>query len=129
MDPPSAAAAKAAAPLTQSLNSTRAGEHTQGPTEPQQKEEGTTQMVHTVTFYNNGFTVDDGPLRQQDDPANAPFLQSIEKVRAPSPSHHGPHHRSSSLRVWLFHGIFYLFPEPSALVAEGHMVIHYLTDH
>jgi UBX domain-containing protein 1 len=70
------------------------------PTEPQQQEEGTTQMVHTVTFYNNGFTVDDGPLRQQDDPANAPFLQSIEKVRAPS--HHGPYHRSSSLRAWLF---------------------------
>jgi len=41
-------------------------------------------MVHTVTFYNNGFTVDDGPLRQQDDPANAPFLQSIEKVRTSS---------------------------------------------
>lgn len=46
------------------------------------QEEGTTQMVHTVTFYNNGFTVDDGPLRQQEDPANAPFLASIEKVRA-----------------------------------------------
>lgn len=30
-----------------------------------------------------GFTVDDGPLRKQDDPANKPFLQSIELGECP----------------------------------------------
>lgn len=32
---------------------------------------------HTITFWTNGFTVDDGPLRRLDDPANAPFLNVI----------------------------------------------------
>lgn len=31
-------------------------------------------VFHTITFWRNGFTVDDGPLRRLDDPANAPFL-------------------------------------------------------
>ncbi|CAI5462074.1 unnamed protein product [Closterium sp. Yama58-4] len=40
--------------------------------------EGGRRVVrHTVTFYLNGFTVDDGPLRQLHDPANAAFLKSI----------------------------------------------------
>jgi UBX domain-containing protein 1 len=33
-----------------------------------------TPVFHTITFWRNGFTVDDGPLRRLDDPANAPFL-------------------------------------------------------
>lgn len=38
--------------------------------------------VHVITFYNNGiFTVDDGPPRRVEDPANFPFIQSIAKVR------------------------------------------------
>ncbi|CAI5534927.1 unnamed protein product [Closterium sp. Naga37s-1] len=42
--------------------------------------EGGRRVVrHTVTFYLNGFTVDEGPLRQLQDPANAAFL----KVCAP----------------------------------------------
>eukprot|EP00238_Polyblepharides_amylifera_P012582 CAMPEP_0196586396 /NCGR_PEP_ID=MMETSP1081-20130531/54102_1 /TAXON_ID=36882 /ORGANISM="Pyramimonas amylifera, Strain CCMP720" /LENGTH=387 /DNA_ID=CAMNT_0041908261 /DNA_START=35 /DNA_END=1198 /DNA_ORIENTATION=+ len=40
-------------------------------------------VIHTVTFYNNGFTVDDGPLRKQDDPANKPFMKSIEDGECP----------------------------------------------
>ncbi|CAI5974833.1 unnamed protein product [Closterium sp. NIES-64] len=40
--------------------------------------EGGRRVVrHTVTFYLNGFTVDEGPLRQLQDPANAAFLKSI----------------------------------------------------
>ncbi|KAI4384951.1 hypothetical protein MLD38_003034 [Melastoma candidum] len=34
-------------------------------------------VSHTLTFWRNGFTVDDGPLRRIEDPANAPFLQSL----------------------------------------------------
>lgn len=30
---------------------------------------------HNITFWRNGFTVDDGPLRRLDDPANASFLE------------------------------------------------------
>ena len=32
-------------------------------------------VTHTVTFWGNGFSVDDGPLRRLDDPENAPFLE------------------------------------------------------
>ncbi|XVF21022.1 hypothetical protein REPUB_Repub12eG0054800 [Reevesia pubescens] len=34
-------------------------------------------ITHNITFWRNGFTVDDGPLRQLDDPANASFLESV----------------------------------------------------
>lgn len=34
-------------------------------------------VMHNITFWRNGFTVDDGPLRRLDDPANASFLQVI----------------------------------------------------
>lgn len=40
--------------------------------------------VHVVTFYRNGvFTVDDGPPRNVDDPANFPFINSISKGECP----------------------------------------------
>lgn len=32
-------------------------------------------VTHTITFWTNGFTIDDGPLRRFDDPENAPFLE------------------------------------------------------
>jgi len=40
-------------------------------------------VFHTITFWQNGFTVDDGPLRRLDDPANEPFLESINKGECP----------------------------------------------
>ncbi|PWA41177.1 serine/threonine protein phosphatase 2A 55 kDa regulatory subunit B prime gamma [Artemisia annua] len=33
------------------------------------------RKVHTITFWTNGFTVNDGPLRRLDDPQNAYFLE------------------------------------------------------
>ncbi|EEF37052.1 UBX domain-containing protein, putative [Ricinus communis] len=38
---------------------------------------------HNVTFWRNGFTVNDGPLRRFDDPSNAAFLESIKKSECP----------------------------------------------
>lgn len=32
-------------------------------------------VTHNVTFWRNGFSVNDGPLRRLDDPENAPFLE------------------------------------------------------
>lgn len=32
-------------------------------------------VTHNITFWRNGFTVDDGPLRRLDDPANSDFLE------------------------------------------------------
>lgn len=40
-------------------------------------------VVHTIVFWRNGFSVNDGPLRRLDDPANAPFLESITKSECP----------------------------------------------
>ncbi|XRB13088.1 UBX domain-containing protein [Pseudoscourfieldia marina] len=45
--------------------------------------DGDAPVVHTITFWENGFTVDDGPLRGIDDPANAPFMQSIARGECP----------------------------------------------
>ena len=39
---------------------------------------------HTITFYANGFTVDDGPLRAADDPENAAFLSAVNRGMMPS---------------------------------------------
>ncbi|KAF5726465.1 hypothetical protein HS088_TW22G00143 [Tripterygium wilfordii] len=38
---------------------------------------------HVVTFWRNGFTIDDGPLRRLDDPQNALFLESIKNSECP----------------------------------------------
>ncbi|KAJ4848999.1 hypothetical protein Tsubulata_041276 [Turnera subulata] len=38
---------------------------------------------HTITLWRNGFTVDDGPLRRFDDPANFSFLESIQRSECP----------------------------------------------
>ncbi|CAL0315806.1 unnamed protein product [Lupinus luteus] len=40
-------------------------------------------ITHTITFWRNGFSVDDGPLRGLDDPQNAPFLESLRKSECP----------------------------------------------
>lgn len=40
-------------------------------------------VIRNITFWRNGFTVDDGPLRRLDDPANAEFLRSIGKSECP----------------------------------------------
>lgn len=48
--------------------------------EPQPPE----SVTHNIVFWSNGFTVDDGPLRRLDDPANASFLESIRKSECPS---------------------------------------------
>lgn len=34
-------------------------------------------VVHTIYFWTNGFTVNDGPLRRFDDPENASFLEVL----------------------------------------------------
>lgn len=39
----------------------------------------TSQKRKILTFYKSHFTVDDGPPRAYDDPANQPFLDDINK--------------------------------------------------
>jgi serine/threonine-protein phosphatase 2A regulatory subunit B'/UBX domain-containing protein 1 len=51
---------------------------------PQQAQQDQPQVVmHTITFWMNGFTVDDGPLRRFDDPENRAFMESIAKSECP----------------------------------------------
>jgi UBX domain-containing protein 1 len=38
----------------------------------------------TITLYSNGFTVDDGPLREPNNPANEKFLAELLQGRVPS---------------------------------------------
>ncbi|KAK9053319.1 hypothetical protein SSX86_029952 [Deinandra increscens subsp. villosa] len=55
------------------------GEATSAPSQQSQPE----AFTHTITFWTNGFTVNDGPLRRLDDPQNASFLESIRKSECP----------------------------------------------
>ncbi|XP_071728045.1 plant UBX domain-containing protein 4-like [Rutidosis leptorrhynchoides] len=41
------------------------------PAAPIQPESEVNNNTHTITFWTNGFTINDGPLRRQDDPQNA----------------------------------------------------------
>jgi len=54
------------------------GESTSGEPAPQQPQE------HTITFWQNGFSVDDGPLRDAQDPQNAAFLEDVNRGRLPA---------------------------------------------
>lgn len=42
-----------------------------------------TQPRHLITFYREGFTVNDGPYRARSDPANRPFLEALESGHVP----------------------------------------------
>ncbi|RLN89340.1 hypothetical protein BBJ28_00026042 [Nothophytophthora sp. Chile5] len=42
-----------------------------------------TQPRHIITFYREGFTVNDGPYRARSDPANRPFLEALERGHVP----------------------------------------------
>ena len=39
---------------------------------------------HTITFWSNGFSVDDGPLRNAQDPDNAAFLADVNQGNMPA---------------------------------------------
>ncbi|KAL4147250.1 hypothetical protein PRNP1_011006 [Phytophthora ramorum] len=42
-----------------------------------------TQPRHIITFYREGFTVNDGPYRARSDAANRPFLEALERGHVP----------------------------------------------
>lgn len=46
---------------------------------PPQQQDQPQVVMHTITFWRNGFTVDDGPLRRFDDPQNAAFMEVLSK--------------------------------------------------
>jgi hypothetical protein len=50
----------------------------------QQQQEQPQRIMHTITFWLNGFTVNDGPLRGFSDPENAAFMNSISRSECPS---------------------------------------------
>ncbi|KAG2315170.1 hypothetical protein Bca4012_065973 [Brassica carinata] len=52
------------------------------PSSPQQQDQPQVVM-HAITFWRNGFTVNDGPLRRFDDPQNATFMESIARSECP----------------------------------------------
>lgn len=53
------------------------------PSKPPAPQEG--PRNHVITFYSDGvFTVDDGPPRKVEDPANFPFIESISKGECPA---------------------------------------------
>ena len=51
-------------------------------TEPPPRPPGARVLVK-ITLYHNGFTVNDGAFRDNDDPANAPFIKAITDGHVP----------------------------------------------
>ena len=39
--------------------------------------------THVITFWSNGFTVNDGALRAYDDPGNTPFMEAVSRGQCP----------------------------------------------
>ncbi|KAL9255112.1 Plant UBX domain-containing protein [Drosera capensis] len=66
-------------------------------------------VVHNIVFWRNGFTVNDGPLRSLDDPANESFLESIRKSDCPKELE--PANRATPVHVNLIRRVEN-FPEP-----------------
>lgn len=56
-------------------------------------------VVHNIVFWQNGFTVNDGPLRSMDDPENASFLESIRKSECPKELEPADHRSSVSVNL------------------------------
>lgn len=48
-----------------------------GETVPSAASQEPIQIRHNIHMWNNGFSVDDGPLRYYDDPENADFVEVI----------------------------------------------------
>lgn len=70
-------------PPSSSRSFTGTGRLLSGATIPSHSQLQPENIVHNIFFWTNGFSVDDGPLRTFDDPANAPFLESIQKSECP----------------------------------------------
>lgn len=54
-----------------------------GETVPSAAPQQPVRILHDINLWNNGFSVDDGPLRYYDDPANADFLESLKMSQCP----------------------------------------------
>eukprot|EP00897_Mesotaenium_endlicherianum_P003576 jgi/Mesen1/3246/ME000187S02413 len=83
------------------LGSTSAGNEAPAAAPPAAEEEAPQPVQHTVTFWTNGFTVDDGPLRDFRDPANSTFLASLDRGECPrelAPANPSDHLNVSLLR-------------------------------
>ncbi|KAJ0403076.1 hypothetical protein P43SY_009143 [Pythium insidiosum] len=61
----------------------RARQQTQAQAGGDQGAAASDQPRHVITFFREGFTVNDGPYRARSDPANRPFLEAIERGMVP----------------------------------------------
>ena len=66
------------------LNSTAEEETENEAAAEERRDAGDGIVTRVVTFWQNGFTVDDGPLRTFDDPENLAFMDSIARGEAPA---------------------------------------------
>lgn len=79
---------------------------------------GRRNVTRTLTFYENGFTVDEGPLRAFDDPANAAFLGDIKRGFVPKEMEE-PGVGNVSINLVDNKGTEYVAPKPSLVPFAG----------
>ncbi|KAL3094030.1 hypothetical protein niasHT_027358 [Heterodera trifolii] len=78
--------------------------------------------VHVrLVFWNNGFTVDDGPLRQFQDPQNREFLQAVMTKRIPAELTMAAPGREIDLRIEK-KGTDYEQPKTKAFSGQGNQL-------
>lgn len=97
---------------------------TAGPSAPKTSDESTNENRRNVLkFWNNGFSIDDGPLRAYDDPANGPFLASIRNGEIPSELSQGGRLREKDISMEDHRDAEYEPPKKKpqpAFAGEGH---------
>ncbi|KAL3107080.1 hypothetical protein niasHT_019476 [Heterodera trifolii] len=78
-------------------------------------------VVVRLVFWNNGFTVDDGPLRQFQDPQNREFLQAVMTKRIPAELTMAAPGREIDLRIEK-KGTDYEQPKTKAFSGQGNQL-------
>ncbi|KAL6650863.1 hypothetical protein ACP70R_009788 [Stipagrostis hirtigluma subsp. patula] len=68
-----------------------------GETAPTAAPQPPAEVLHNIHLWTNGFSVDDGPLRDYEDPENADFIESIKKSQCPQELE--PADRSTAVHV------------------------------
>lgn len=82
-------------------------------------ENGETVVHRSLTFWRNGFSIEDGPLLAYDEPQNRHLLQALEEGRAPSAAFGVPFDQRVNVEVHQRRREDYVAPKKKMKAFEG----------